>query len=56
MNGAMQIYHHSLSFYSDLFELGYEAAGNLDSQLETYADWKRLNEEGVIYYLKFNRV
>jgi NADPH-dependent 2,4-dienoyl-CoA reductase/sulfur reductase-like enzyme len=49
-------YHHVPSFYSDMFDLGYEAVGEVDSRLETVADWKRPNEEGVIYYLKDNRV
>ena len=39
-----------------MFELGYEAVGELDSRLETVADWKRPNEEGVVYYLKDGRV
>jgi 3-phenylpropionate/trans-cinnamate dioxygenase ferredoxin reductase component len=43
-------------FYSDMFELGYEAVGEVDSRLETFADWKRPNEEGVVYYLKDGRV
>ena len=45
-------YNHLPSFYSDMFELGYEAVGEVDSRLETFADWKRPNEEGVVYYLK----
>lgn len=56
MAGASEPYHHLPMFYSDLFELGYEAVGELDSRLETFADWKELNKEGVIYYLKENRV
>lgn len=44
------------SFYSDLFELGYEAVGEVDSRLETFADWKRPNEEGVVYYLSNHRM
>ena len=39
-----------------MFELGYEAVGEVDSRLETFADWKRPNEEGVVYYLKNGRV
>ena len=38
-------------FYSDLFEFGYEAVGEVDSSLETFADWQKENETGVIYYL-----
>jgi len=39
-------------FYSDLFELGYEAVGVLSSKLETYADWQEKYKKGVIYYLQ----
>ena len=49
-------YNHLPSFYSDMFELGYEAVGEVGSRLETFADWKRPNEEGVVYYLKNARV
>src|SRR5438094_5629529 len=56
MAGPPEPYHHLPSFYSDLFELGYEAVGELDSRLETFADWKQPNKEGVIYYLQNNRV
>lgn len=56
MAGKSEPYHHLPFFYSDLFDLGYEAVGELDSRLETFADWKRPNEEGVIYYLQNDRV
>jgi len=56
MAGGSEQYRHLPFFYSDMFELGYEAVGELDSRLETYADWKRPNEEGVVYYLKNGRV
>ncbi len=56
MAGMNEPYDHLPSFYSDMFELGYEAVGEVDSRLEAFADWKRLNEEGVIYYLKDERV
>jgi NADPH-dependent 2,4-dienoyl-CoA reductase/sulfur reductase-like enzyme len=56
MAGEMERYHHLPSFYSDLFELGYEAVGQLDSRLQTFADWKQPNKEGVIYYLHNGRV
>lgn len=56
MAGMTEPYDHLPSFYSDMFELGYEAIGEIDSGLETFADWKRPNEEGVVYYLKDNRV
>jgi len=56
MAGQSEPYHHLPSFYSDMFELGYEAVGELDSRLEMFADWKRPNKEGVIYYLQDARV
>src|SRR5207253_3581200 len=56
MAGMSEPYHHLPFFYSDMFELGYEAVGEVDSHLETFADWKRPNEEGVVYYLKDGRV
>ena len=56
MAGQSDPYHHLPSFYSDMFELGYEAVGELDSRLETFADWKQPNKEGVIYYLQNGRV
>jgi 3-phenylpropionate/trans-cinnamate dioxygenase ferredoxin reductase component len=56
MAGMMEPYDHLPSFYSDMFELGYEAVGEVDSRLETFADWKRPNEEGTVYYLKDGRV
>ncbi|RTI16762.1 hypothetical protein CSW23_06945 [Thermus scotoductus] len=56
MAGEKAPYHHLPFFYSDLFELGYEAVGLLDPRLETVADWKEPYREGVIYYLEGHRV
>lgn len=56
MAGANEPYHHLSYFYSDLFELGYEAVGELDSRLETFMDWKDPLKKGVIYYLAGGRV
>ena len=56
MAGESVAYDYLPSFYSDLFELGYEAVGEVDSRLETVADWKEPYREGVIYYLKAGRV
>lgn len=56
MAGEAKPYHHLPYFYSDLFELGYEAVGDLDSRLETVADWEELYRKGVIYYLHKGRV
>jgi 3-phenylpropionate/trans-cinnamate dioxygenase ferredoxin reductase component len=56
MAGATVNYDHLPYFYSDLFELGYEAVGETDSRLETFADWKEPFKKGVIYYLRDGRV
>jgi NADPH-dependent 2,4-dienoyl-CoA reductase/sulfur reductase-like enzyme len=49
-------YDHLPFFYSDLFDLGYEAVGEVDSRLQTVADWKEPHKEGVVYYLREGRV
>jgi len=56
MAGERALYHHLPFFYSDLFDLGYEAVGELDSRLETVADWSEPHRKGVIYYLRDGRV
>lgn len=56
MAGAHEPYRHLPFFYSDLFDLGYEAVGETDARLETFEDWKETNKEGVIYYLLNGRV
>ncbi len=56
MAGKSDAYRHLPSFYSDLFDLGYEAVGDLDARMETVADWKVPFREGVIYYLRAGRV
>lgn len=56
MTGMEQPYLHLPYFYSDLFDLGWEAVGELDPNLETFADWKDRNKEGVIFYLADGKV
>ena len=56
MAGQPERYHHLPFFYSDLFELGYEAVGELDARMQTVVDWKEPNQQGVIYYLADRRV
>jgi NADPH-dependent 2,4-dienoyl-CoA reductase/sulfur reductase-like enzyme len=56
MAGASESYLHLPFFYSDLFELGYEAVGELDSKSTVVADWKEPYQTGVLYYLKEGRV
>jgi NADPH-dependent 2,4-dienoyl-CoA reductase/sulfur reductase-like enzyme len=56
MAGSAEKYEHLSFFYSDLFELGYEAVGELDSRLSILADWKEPHREGVVYYQKEGKV
>ena len=56
LTGRAEPYHHLPFFYSDLFELGYEAVGDLDARHQTVADWKEPFREGAVYYLKDGRV
>ena len=56
MAGADHRYEHLPFFYSDLFDLGYEAVGDVDARHETVVDWKAEFREGVVYYLDGGRV
>ena len=51
MAGAGEPYGHLPFFYSDLFELGYEAVGEPDSRLRTTADWTDVGRAGTVYYM-----
>jgi 3-phenylpropionate/trans-cinnamate dioxygenase ferredoxin reductase subunit len=51
MAGADTPYDHLPFFYSDLFDLGYEAVGEVDSRLETVEEWKEPGREGVVAYV-----
>jgi 3-phenylpropionate/trans-cinnamate dioxygenase ferredoxin reductase subunit len=56
MAGDATPYTHLPFFYSDLFDMGYEAVGTLDARLERVPDWKEPFREGVVYYLEGGRV
>ena len=51
MAGAHEHYDHLPFFYSDLFELGYEAVGDVDSRLATVEEWAELNRKGIVGYV-----
>jgi NADPH-dependent 2,4-dienoyl-CoA reductase/sulfur reductase-like enzyme len=55
MAGAEKPYDHLPFFYSDLFDLGYEAVGIVDSRLDAVEDWHEPYREGVITYLEDGR-
>ncbi len=56
MAGASVRYEHLPFFYSDLFDLGYEAVGEIDARHRTVAQWKTPFREGVVYYVEGTRV
>jgi NADPH-dependent 2,4-dienoyl-CoA reductase/sulfur reductase-like enzyme len=55
MAGAAEPYEHLPFFYSDLFDLGYEAVGRLDSRLEMLIELGDVDEQGIVYYLDGER-
>ncbi len=56
MASIPQAYTHLPFFYSDLFDLGYEAIGETDSRLAMVADWKEPFREGVVYYHRDGKI
>ena len=56
MAGAHEAYTYMPYFFSDLFEFGYEAVGEVSSKMEIVADWQKQYETGVIYYLRNNKI
>ncbi|MHB9026981.1 MAG: NAD(P)/FAD-dependent oxidoreductase [Armatimonadota bacterium] len=56
MTGSRDSYTYLPYFFSDLFDYGYEAIGEIDTRLDVFTDWKDENKKGVIYYLRNNRV
>ena len=56
MAGDETPYTHLPFFYSDLFDLGYEAVGEMDPRTEIVADWKEQYRTGVIYYVTEGKV
>jgi 3-phenylpropionate/trans-cinnamate dioxygenase ferredoxin reductase subunit len=50
MAGEDAPYDHLPFFYSDLFDLGYEAVGDVDSQLAAFGEWSEPNRKGCVCY------
>ncbi|HZQ89128.1 MAG TPA: FAD-dependent oxidoreductase [Gaiellaceae bacterium] len=49
--GADERYEHLPFFYSDLFDLGYEAVGEVDSRNGTVEAWLEPNRKGIVAYV-----
>lgn len=56
MAGASERYDHLPYFYSDLFDLGYEAVGEFGAGMNIVEDWKEPFRQGVVYYLDSGHV
>ena len=57
MAGATETYTYVPMFYSDMFDLGYEAVGEMSSKMEIVEDWQETPfKKGVVYYLSDERV
>lgn len=54
--GADQPYEGIPYFFSDLFDLGFEAVGDLDPTLRVEAVWREPLREGVVFYLRDDAV
>jgi NADPH-dependent 2,4-dienoyl-CoA reductase/sulfur reductase-like enzyme len=52
MAGAVEPFEGIPYFFSDLFDLGFEAVGELDPALRVEAVWREPLREGVVYYLR----
>jgi 3-phenylpropionate/trans-cinnamate dioxygenase ferredoxin reductase component len=56
MSGELQTYDHFPFFYSDLFDLGYEAVGDIGKDLEIFEDWIDPFKKGTIFYLEDEKI
>ena len=52
MAGANTPYDEMPVFFSDLFDLGWEAVGEVDSQLVVEEVWREPLKQGVLFYLR----
>lgn len=56
MTGAGLPYDYLPYFYSDLFDIGYEAVGDLDSNLDITIDWQEPYKKGTLYYQRDSKI
>lgn len=57
MAGDLSDYDHLPFFYSDLFDLSYQAVGEIDPESdEVVEDWIEPKREGTLYYVRDGRV
>jgi len=56
MTGEKEKYDHMPFFYSDLFDLGYEAVGEMNKDFTIFSDWIEPYKKGTIFYLNDNKI
>ena len=56
MSGLMEKYDYFPFFYSDLFDLGYEAIGDVNKELDIYSHWIDPFTKGTIFYLEESKI
>lgn len=56
MSGKPEKYDYAPMFYSDLFELGYEAIGEMSQDMDIYADWIEPFKQGTIFYMEDGKI
>lgn len=56
MAGLSEPYTYMPYFFSDLYEFGYEAVGDVNSELAVVTDWKDIFNKGILYYQNQNRI
>lgn len=56
MAGKMEKFDHFPMFYSDLFDLGYEAIGEINKDYQVYSDWIEPFKKGTIFYLDNDKI
>src|SRR5262249_39523587 len=56
MAGGNETYGHLPSFYSDLFDFGYQAVGEVHSGMQIVEDWVEKFYKGIIFYLRDEQV
>jgi NADPH-dependent 2,4-dienoyl-CoA reductase/sulfur reductase-like enzyme len=52
MAGQKTPYNHIPYFFSDFFDFGFEAAGDINPKSGTISFWKKEFDTGIIYYMK----
>lgn len=56
MSGDLEKYDHFPFFYSDLFDLGYEAVGDFNKDFHIFEDWIEPFKKGTLFYLKDDKI